>query len=382
MCPIRKPFSLFSPGEPLRCPAARRGPTSFSPFASGVVGRCLARSAPNLPRAVPHRALCVPRSGLVVCGDAAGALAPRSDVQGCPSRVPNSKTCVHILCRQAAVLPGRPRWSNVSRASCQRRRRALPRARRPKLVARGATSRAMRSPLRSRRLRRRGQTLASRRDVQGCPCRLPKSKTVVHSLSRRTVALPGRRCGPTSVSPVASGVAGRCLALSLQRAVPHRALCVPRSGLEACDDAAKTLAPRRDVQGCPCRVPNSKTVVLILPRRTAALPGRPPRSNVCLARCQRRRGALPCARRYKPVAQGATSRVLCALIRSCGLRRRGPRSCAASRRTRMSMPRAQFENCFLILCRQTAALPGRPPWPNVFRAHCQRRRGALPCAAL
>ena len=162
--------------------------------------------------------------------------------------------------------------------------------------------------------------------------------------------------------------------------MPNRALCTPRSGLVARDEAARTLAPRCDVQGCPCRAPTSQTVLPILSRRTAALPGRRPWPNVCLARCQRRHVALPRARRSKPAARGATSRALRALLRSVGAQRRGPHSCAAPRRPRMPVPRAQFA------IRSPDALPAnrcaaRPPAvAQRLSRPCQRRRGTLPRA--
>ena len=262
--PSRKPFSLFSAGEPLRCPAAPRGLTAFSPLASGVAGRYLARDAQSLPSAVPHRALRAPRYCLVACEDGARTIAPR-------------------------------------------------------------------------------------RSVQECPCRLPKFANRCLDSAGETPRCPAARRGPRSYPLVANAVAARCLArsaLSLPRSVPQRALRAPRSGLVDCDDAARTLAPRCDVQGCPFLLPNSQTVLPILCRRTASLPRRPPWPHVFLPRRQWRRGALPRARSSKPAARRATPHVSRASLRLCGLRRCGPHSWAAPRRPRMPVPRSPFANRF------------------------------------
>ena len=124
----------------------------------------------------------------------------------------------------------------------------------------------------------------------------------------------------------------------------------------------------------------SQTVFPILCRRTASLPGRPPRPNGFLAPCQRRRGALPRARRSKPAERRATSRTPCASLLSCGLRRWGPHYCAAPQRPRMPVPLAKLRKPLSRFCRRNASLPGHPPWPQVALACRQRRRGALPRA--
>ena len=212
-----------------------------------------------------------------------------------------------------------------------------------------------------------------RRGLHSCAAPRPPSMPVscAKFANRCPYYRPANRCAhrdPTSVSPVATGFAKRCLArdaLSLPRAVPH---CALGASLRSCGLRRRgphfCAAPRRPRMSVPCaqfanRCPYSR------PANHCGT--RPPAVAQRLSRpLPPASRALPRARRSKPAARGATSRSLRASLRVCGLLRRGPHFCAALRRPRMSVPLSQVANSCPILCRQTV--------------RCQRRRRALPRA--
>ena len=160
-----------------------------------------------------------------------------------------------------------------------------------------------------------------------------------------------KKCAIVWQAPVVRGATSRALRALLPSCV------LRRRGPHSC------AAPRRP-RVCRCRVPNSQTVLV-------ALPGRTPWPNVFLACYYWRLGALPRARPSKLAPRRATLRALHASLRSCGTLapRRGVQGWSRC------VPKSQ------TVCPDSLpakpALPGRPPWPNVCLAPCQRCRGPL-----
>ena len=133
---------------------------------------------------------------------------------------------------------------------------------------------------------------------------------------------PAVRGRPT----VAWGVAMRCRAKHFDLAASHAASRASRVllRLTACDDAARLVAPRRDVHRCPCRVPEHKRLRARDCDNNVTFPGRAPWPHVFLARRLRRREALQRAQRCDLAAR---SHICCRLpvsFRPCVLRRCGP----------------------------------------------------------
>ena len=196
----------------------------------------------------------------------------------------------------------------------------------------------------------------------------PIRKPFLDFLTGEPLSCPAARRGTTSFSPVACGVAGRCVARSTLRlprpSTLHAARALLRTcGLRRCGphSCAAQRRPRT-------LVPHAQ----FANHFTLFSAGEPLR-----ARRRQRRGALPHARRSKPSARRATLRVGSASLWSCSLRRCGPHSCAAPRRPSMPTPQAASP----ISVGENAALPGRPLWRHALLARRQRRCGALRGAA-
>ena len=137
---FEQPFFRILCPQTLHCPAARRGPTSFLPIASGVAGRATLQACRvpcHIARIAPVLRLATIRSGLL-----------RRAMKSNYARVyvPNSQHRCPVSLPANAALPGRPLWPHVFLARRQRHRRALPRALRSKLAAGRATLRASRAP--------------------------------------------------------------------------------------------------------------------------------------------------------------------------------------------------------------------------------------------
>ena len=189
----------------LRCPTARRRPTSFLPsrLATERASRAshcglptpddaprtvaptrhVRRWSRRAPCAIPHSAL---RVGLQAPDDAARTVAPCRHVRRCSRRAPKSQTVFAVL-------------------------------RRHRLAAR--------------------------------PLALAKRLSCLSLAASWGVALrDAAPCVPLAISPCT---------------MPHRASCVSRSGLAAPDDAARVVEPRRRLRRCSSRAPKSR----ISPRR-------------------------------------------------------------------------------------------------------------------
>ena len=107
----------------------------------------------------------------------------------------------------------------------------------------------------------------------------------------------------------------------------------------------------------------------------ASLSGRPLWLHVFHARPQHRHGVFPRARRSKLVSPRATSRA----SRAFRSRLTTMRPAIVRRATTSIDARAACRNRKQLsrFVAGNASLPGRPPWPHVLLARCQRRRGVL-----
>ena len=190
--PIRKPCSRCIAGKTLRCPAARRGPTSVSPVASCVAGRCRTRDALCLTRAVPHRALR-PRLAPVLW------LAKlRPPLLRCTA-TPNDAHAAHTCCK-----PFPPAVAPLVAIGVARRCRASGALSLPRAVPHRAI-RVHRAPV-LRRCRLHDCVVPRRPPM---PTQRAQFANHVPDSLPANASLPGRpRHGHASFSPVASGVAG------------------------------------------------------------------------------------------------------------------------------------------------------------------------------
>ena len=314
-CPIRKPLprSLAGLRFVARPPAVAPRLSRLSPASSPALP-CTWRSKPAARRAT-SRASHTARSGLVVCDDAARTLAPRRNVQRCPRSVPNAQTALFILClrerfatrppalvaRLFARPSGRCRCDALSLPCGAPHRAPLAPASttRPALVRRAATSNEAHAacPVRKPRsyslpanaslpaVRRgpasfspgveghrracgalslprivphcalredAGHTLAPRGDVQRCPCRAPSLINRFPDSLPANTPLPGRSPWPYVFCPSPAASRGARRSNPAARLATSRASLAHRSGIAVCDHAPRTLAPRHEVQRCPC----------------------------------------------------------------------------------------------------------------------------------
>ena len=248
-----------------RCPAGRLAPRLLRarrPRPHGGLLRTTLSALPLLMRLVPvsRRAKMRP----------ARCAAPRR-----PKDARAVRQIRRLFSRFSAgnvSLPSRPPWPRfLFHGACC--------ARRCDLAVRLATPRCLRISLRScGRAKMRPALLrcvaASNAARAACQIRRPFSR-----FTAGIASLPGRPPFPKLSSrppPAASrGVVARDLAIS-PRALPRRVARASRSGLAACKNAARAVAPRRGVQSCLRRVPSSQTVV----------PNSPPATPRCLLPCR------------------------------------------------------------------------------------------------
>ena len=195
---------------------------------------------------------------------------------------------------------------------------------------------------------------------------------------------------PTLFNAVASSVVGCCCArrcplrvvgdLAALHATLHDSR-ESRSGLAACNDAALTVAPRRNVPRCARRAPNSQNVFVLLCRRR--LVARLPTASQRLARLSPAaswsvavRDVAPCV----PVVIPPRAMRHCTLharlapaLRRKTMRLARLRRVATSQVARTSCPRRKT-----LFCDCPSAAPCCPAvcrGPTLFIALCQLRRG-------
>ena len=337
-------------------PGHPRDPTSLSPSARGVLGRCRSRSALSLPCAVPPSALCERLAPVLRIATMQPALfAPRRNLKRCPSRVPSRKPLPRFsvgkrfAARPPAVAPRLPRL--LPAASPALTCAAVEACRVLCHIARFA-----RASLRDDAAR----TLAPRCGVNRCPAACPIRKPLPRSLAGlRFVARPPAVAPRLSRLSPASSPALPCTWRSkpAARRATSRASHTARSGLVVCDDAARTLAPRRNVQRCPRSVPNAQTALLILCLRTIRYPAA---RLGCTPFCTPV-GALP-LRRSKLAVRCATSRAPRSGLDDAA-RTRAPRRDV--QRSSCRVPSSQTAFLFSAGKRFFAS---SPPWPRVFLA--------------
>ena len=134
-------------------------------------------------------------------------------------------------------------------------------------------------------LRRAAAPKAARASCQICK---PFSR-----FSAGKASLLGRAPCPTSVSrpsPVASRCAAAHAAVTSPCALPHCVSRASRSGLAACENAGRVVAPHHGAPSCLRRVPTSQIALLILRRqRLPARPAAPPHVLCALSPAASRR---------------------------------------------------------------------------------------------